>query len=270
MNEYDNYNRESRKADIRRWRTQDFVMGYEIKRPHDCDCNCEICKIGDGIYPLDFEWSGWHDGCICFVTPILMDEDEMTKVSGAFLRGEKYVPESKSVIDVPFRLVSKVIKESKNDAFMQQDWVKENLGLIMLSGKRQLAAFECEYQNRLGVFEDCNNLMQSTINFDTFQRRADEALDFIKWTYEQKTAGMPVKINLSESESLEDFNRVFNKHAVRIARAIAETADTPKKSKNAIPKLEVIKSALKESENLHDSDSMLNALIFNLNIDING
>lgn len=146
---------------------------------------------------------------------------------------------------------------------------KTDMGDFVIQNKK--ATFmNIEYPNRVRIFEDCNRLMQSTTNFDTFQRRAAEALDFINWTHEMKDAGMPIQINMNRDEAVADFNRVFNRHSVRIARSIAEAADTPRKAKNAIGKLETIKSALKESENLHDSDSMLNALIFNLNIDANG
>lgn len=129
---------------------------------------------------------------------------------------------------------------------------------------------QVEYPNRVRIFEDCNRLMQSTTNFDTFQRRAAEALDFIKWTYEQQAAGMPVKMNMSKSDALDDFCRVFNKHAARIAGSIATVADTPRKAKNALPKLESIKATLREAENKSECESAINALIFNLNIDTNG
>lgn len=129
---------------------------------------------------------------------------------------------------------------------------------------------QVEYPNRVRIFEDCNRLMQTTVNFETFKRRAAEVLDFIKWSFEQKAAGMPIKLNMSESESVDDFCRVFNKHSARIAREIAAAADTPRKAKNALAKLEMIKSALKESDNLAEVESAINAAIFNLNIDSNG
>lgn len=129
---------------------------------------------------------------------------------------------------------------------------------------------QIEYPNRVRIFEDCNRLMQTTVNFETFQHRAAEALDFIKWSFEQKAAGMPIKLNMSESEAADDFCRVFNKHCARIAQEIAAAADTPRKAKNALAKLETIKSALKECENMAESESAINAAIFNLNIDANG
>lgn len=272
----DMYNRVCRNADIERWRSQDSVLGYKIKRPSDCDCDCEICKIGEGIYPLEFEWSGWHDGCRCYVTPIMLDISIRAKCQDILLSGgdpEKFIEEQSKqnkILEMPLALFSKVIRESHNEDFLNQDWVKNNLNLIMASGKRQYESFKFEYPNRVRIFEDCNRLIQTTVNFEIFQRRAAEALNFIKWIYEKKAAGMPIKLNMSESEAVDDFCRVFNKHCARIAREIAAAADTPRKAKNALAKLETIKSTLKESDNKSECESEINTLIFNLNIDANG
>lgn len=140
-----------------------------------------------------------------------------------------------------------------------------------ISKQAQIQGFiHVEYPNRVRIFEDCNRIMQNTVNFDTFQRRAAEALDFIKWTFEQKAVGMPIKPNMSESEAIGDFCCVYNKHCARIAREIATAADTPRKAKNALAKLSTIKSTLKESNNKAEYESSINAMIFNLNIDANG
>jgi hypothetical protein len=74
------YNEHSQNADIERWRTQNFCIGYRINRPRDCDGECEICRIGEGIYPLSFDWVGWHPNCRCFITPINIDEDTFADI----------------------------------------------------------------------------------------------------------------------------------------------------------------------------------------------
>lgn len=33
-------------------------------------------------YPKDFKFEGWHPQCFCYVTPILVSEDEMAKMRG--------------------------------------------------------------------------------------------------------------------------------------------------------------------------------------------
>lgn len=32
-----------------------------------------MCQLLAGNYPSDFIWHGWHDACICYSTPILME-----------------------------------------------------------------------------------------------------------------------------------------------------------------------------------------------------
>lgn len=270
----DMYNRVCRNADIERWRSQDFVLGYEIKRSKNCDCDCEICRIGSGIYPLEFEWSGWHDGCRCYVTPILIDESVMSSLQDVFLAGGDYKAalqqerDSRKIVDIPFALFARIIQESRNEGFLNQNWVKNNINLIMDSGKRQYESFKYEYPNQVRIFDDCNRLMRTTTNYDVFVRRANGALDFINWIHNMKDAGFPVKINMGEA--VVDFNRVFNRHSLRIARTMAEAACTPCKAKNVIPNIESVKAALKESDNKSECESEINTLIFNLNIDANG
>lgn len=43
----------------------------------------------------------WGSNCFCFVTPILVDEDEMVKCNEAFLKGEKYTPQGKQITEYP-------------------------------------------------------------------------------------------------------------------------------------------------------------------------
>lgn len=58
-----------------------------------------------GKYPKSFIWSGWHDECKCFSTPILQDPDEFDKQEleelRAVIRGEEYKKkQSKDVIQI--------------------------------------------------------------------------------------------------------------------------------------------------------------------------
>ena len=87
--------------DIARWRTQDFTLGYEINRSNNCDYDCEICKSGSGQYPLSFDWDGWHSGCKCYLTPIMIPADEMAKVTMMLLQGKTYTPKGSQVTGIP-------------------------------------------------------------------------------------------------------------------------------------------------------------------------
>lgn len=94
-----------RRADNERWSQLDFVLGQHIqlskKHPKK-----DICDELQGDYPVEFVFEGWHPQCFCFVTPILMPEDEMRKARQARLRGEHYTPRAKRITDYPARFKS--------------------------------------------------------------------------------------------------------------------------------------------------------------------
>lgn len=94
MMDVDNINRTHRQADIRRWQTMNFVVGYEIKQSNNPIKDCPICQRLSGKYPKEFLWDGWHDKCKCFCVPILMDEEtfdeqELSDLKAA-LKGTEY------------------------------------------------------------------------------------------------------------------------------------------------------------------------------------
>ena len=91
----DVYNRRNRINDIRRWLLLDFVCGYKINVTQSKQMGCVQCNQLKGIYPKSFIWTGWHDECKCYLTPILMDTDEnntneLNELRAA-LRGEEYL-----------------------------------------------------------------------------------------------------------------------------------------------------------------------------------
>ncbi len=89
-----------RRADHERWKQMDFVLGQRVQlsRSHP---EKDICDKLQGDYPKEFVFDGWHPQCFCFVTPILVDEEEMAKMNEAFLKGEKYTPKGKKITDYP-------------------------------------------------------------------------------------------------------------------------------------------------------------------------
>lgn len=117
-------NREYRNSDIERWQEMDFVLGYKINRSRQCDYNCEICKMGAGEYPKSFIWNGWHDGCKCYLTPILKDEDEMVKMTEAFLKGEKYEPKGDIISTIPQRFKDYA---NTHPEYKDESWYKNNI-----------------------------------------------------------------------------------------------------------------------------------------------
>lgn len=108
-----------RESDWQRWQSLDFVVGFEIHRSnHEPLCECDICEKLVGRYPKTFKFKGWHPQCMCYATPILMDEEtfdenELGDLKAA-LKGTTYKPlqAKNAVSDVP-------------DGF--KDWVKAHV-----------------------------------------------------------------------------------------------------------------------------------------------
>lgn len=91
------FNQDCRIADITRWRSLDFVVGYEIHLSNNPDSKCTICKHLQGKYPKTFQWHGWCDKCRCYATPVLMDEEtrnanEQAELKAA-LTGKSFTPQ---------------------------------------------------------------------------------------------------------------------------------------------------------------------------------
>ena len=97
-----------RESDWQRWQSLDFVVGFEIHRSnHEPLCECDICSKLVGRYPKTFKFKGWHPQCMCYATPILMDEEtfdenELGDLKAA-LRGTTYKHQQakNAVSDVP-------------------------------------------------------------------------------------------------------------------------------------------------------------------------
>ena len=76
----DNLNRSYRTADNDKYQQLDFVVGIEIHLSNSHKGKMQLGDMCDslvGKYPKNFKWSGFHDGCRCFVTSILCTHAEM-------------------------------------------------------------------------------------------------------------------------------------------------------------------------------------------------
>lgn len=108
-----------RRADNARWQDMDFVLGQRVQLSKNHPKK-DICDKLQGDYPKDFVFDGWHPQCFCFATPILMDEEEMAKVTEAFLKGEKYTPRGKQITDYPAAFKDWVREHSEDIAAARQ------------------------------------------------------------------------------------------------------------------------------------------------------
>ena len=123
-----------RKADNVRWQQMDFVVGQRISlsKKHPCE---DICDDLAGEYPKSFVFTGWHPQCFCYVTPILGDEDEMAKITDAFLDGKDYEPQFEQLEKYPKgfqnwvkdhkKQIEKSIKQGKEPYF-----IKDNMAVV--------------------------------------------------------------------------------------------------------------------------------------------
>mgnify|MGYP004632602819 FL=1 len=111
-----------RSADFARWQDLDFVVGIRVVRSnnHHVEDICDELSApvgskavkGQGCYPKDFKFTGWHPHCRCHAETILKTEEEMMRDNQRLLRGEEPLKESvNTVTGVPQEF---------------DDWLKDN------------------------------------------------------------------------------------------------------------------------------------------------
>lgn len=111
-----------RSADFARWQDLDFVVGIRVVRSnnHPVEDICDELSApvgskavkGQGCYPKDFKFTGWHPHCRCHAETILKTEEEMMRDNARLLKGEEPLKESVNT-------VTGVPQEFK-------DWLKDN------------------------------------------------------------------------------------------------------------------------------------------------
>lgn len=89
-----------RTADHERWKTLPFVTGIKVQLSN-AHPRYDICDPLASEYPKDFKFVGWHPQCLCFVTPVMMSDEEFEKVEDAILAGDPVPAPQSSVSDVP-------------------------------------------------------------------------------------------------------------------------------------------------------------------------
>lgn len=141
-----------RRADNARWQQMDFVLGQRVQlsRNHP---KKDICDKLAGDYPPDFVFDGWHPQCFCFVTPILMDEDEILKMNEAMLEGKEYKPRGKRITQYPDNF-KEWVRENEEKILASHDFgsdpyfVRNNFSAVqdILNPKKQLTPLEIAEQ----------------------------------------------------------------------------------------------------------------------------
>lgn len=110
-----------RQADSDRWQRMDFVLGIEIKRSASNHGPCKICDAMVGKYPKGFVFTGFHPFCICYATPIMMNQEEFAD----FLLDER-IPEGKIITSLPAG-AEKFIRDNEEQLSRTKPyWYKDN------------------------------------------------------------------------------------------------------------------------------------------------
>lgn len=78
-----------RKADIERWKNNPTIVGFEVHLSGR-HIVTDICNDLKGRYPKGFIYTGWHPHCLCYSTPIMLNDKEFDDYTTALLNGEEY------------------------------------------------------------------------------------------------------------------------------------------------------------------------------------
>jgi hypothetical protein len=125
-----------RTSDNERWKGLGFVVGIEIRLSNSHVFKfkngkrvCEICEQLKGEYPKDFLFRGFHPSCLCYAVPILLSEEQYSKVEDAILAGKPVVIPKSAIISKPPASFTKYLKDKKENIQGLKSkpyWVRDN------------------------------------------------------------------------------------------------------------------------------------------------
>lgn len=219
-----------RESDWQRWQSLDFVVGFEIHRSnHEPLCKCDTCEKLVGRYPKTFKFKGWHPQCMCYATPVLMDEEtfdenELGDLKAA-LRGTTYKHQQakNAVSDVPdgFKAwVKDHVEAQKGWAstpyFIKDNFVDGQLGKglkiampttheIQSSLMADVAArLETMRKRRKEIKQQAQNIATTTISLSMFNTSIQISKGAVKEWLNQ-----PHKFMLEKNELILDINKTL-------------------------------------------------------------
>lgn len=184
-----------RRADNTRWQQMDFVLGQRVQlsRNHP---KKDICDKLAGDYPPDFVFDGWHPQCFCFVTPILMDEEEIQKMNEAMLEGKEYKPRGKRITQYPENF---------------KEWVRDNEDKILAS--HDIGTDPYFVRNNFNAVQDILNPKEQLTTLEIAEQRhanrtpeQEEAIR-LKWQERQERIAAEKKAAEAERIRIERINK---------------------------------------------------------------
>lgn len=105
----------------------DSYIGYKIHRSNNCDTTCDICEKLAGLYPKNFKWTKWHDGCKCYVSAEMPSEEDFLKYLKTGIK------DYKKPVEVLPRQFMDWLKENiqkMKEINKYPDFIKNNVNLI--------------------------------------------------------------------------------------------------------------------------------------------
>jgi len=123
-----------RNADHERWNKLPFVTGIRIKLSN-AHPRYDICDNLVGLYPKDFQWSGWHPQCICFATPEQMSDAEYDKIEDHLLAGQPISVPASQYTQQPPGAFGKYLQDNKGALARLKNppyWMRDNPQYVTL------------------------------------------------------------------------------------------------------------------------------------------
>lgn len=195
-----------RRADNTRWQQMDFVLGQRVQlsRNHP---KKDICDKLAGDYPPDFVFDGWHPQCFCFVTPILMDEEEIQKMNEAMLEGKEYKPRGKRITQYPENF---------------KEWVRDNEDKILAS--HDIATDPYFVRNNFNAVQDILNPKEQLTPLEIAEQRhanrTPEQEEAIRLKWQERQERIAAEKKAAEAE------RIRIERIKKTAQNVLKTATT--------------------------------------------
>lgn len=111
-----------RKADGKSWAKDQLILGYKIHLSNTNSTKikilrCDLCTQLAGTYPTSFNWTGWHEDCICYKTPILLPSEYLSKYGRMIAQGAD-TPEAVHSLRIEAGLITELPENFKEWALI--------------------------------------------------------------------------------------------------------------------------------------------------------
>lgn len=169
-----------RTAEWTRWQQMDFVIGFEIKLSKSHAARMpkgDICDMLAGKYPKSFKWTGWHPNDMCYVVPILKDEDDFW--------ADDDEPSKNEVTDVPENMknwladhADEIVKANKKGTLPY--WLRDNRSLVN-EAEKSLQPFVMTDEIRDKMIAQRGFYERRTVSPERYNESAIVGFDILKF-----------------------------------------------------------------------------------------